>query len=440
MKKLLIGLGVAACAGCASDPDATAKTMDFLGTVAAVAIEATTPPPPPPPPQTVIVQQPVVVAQPTIVQQPVIQQPVVVAPQPVVQPPAVQAPAAVAPAVAPVVEAAPPVTAPTTATDTAEPELRYGKLKFVKCATPDQIAAARQKIVAAGKRLDEIGLTFEKGVDEATVAATIAQFPTAKSVACDRVQFTSTAAFAQLRNATSVEICGASNLDVAPLAGLKQLTKLRFSYSRIDDLSPLAGLPALEDIDFYGAQIRDFSPLAACLRLKRVYFYAAKCPPEGYASLGNLKQVKQFHGGLTKMTSIAWVRQVPQAEELKIFSEKIADFTPLQALPNLTYLRCWNMYASNLSLPLGDLAVLANCRKLRKLELPGSSYVNTAALAGLTELEELDLSGAKNPVDVSFAAKLPKLRRINLSATEVVNGATLPASVRVTKNDKTRGL
>ena len=42
MKKLMIGLGLAVCVGCASDPEATAKTMNFLGTVAAVAIEATT--------------------------------------------------------------------------------------------------------------------------------------------------------------------------------------------------------------------------------------------------------------------------------------------------------------------------------------------------------------------------------------------------------------
>ena len=52
---------VVVCAGCSSDPESTAKTMDFLGTVAAVAIEASQPPPPPPPPA-VIVQQPALVA------------------------------------------------------------------------------------------------------------------------------------------------------------------------------------------------------------------------------------------------------------------------------------------------------------------------------------------------------------------------------------------
>ena len=448
MKKLMMGVAaVVVCAGCSSDPESTAKTMDFLGTVAAVAIEASQPPPPPPPPA-VIVQQPVVVAQPALVAQPVVvaqpaavQPPVVAAapavavPQPAVTPPP-SVPAAPPPAVAPsAVSASPAPAAPpsaaqaaapalpaaaapvrTTATDTAEPECKYGSLVFKKPATPEQIAAAKAKLT--GRR---VGLVFEKGADAETVAAALAQCPEATTVRVRDVKGVALAGFASLRNVTDLELHDIENLDLAPLAGL----------------------PALRNIGLYGSQVKDFSPLASCPNLDRVYYYAVKTTPEGYASLGTLKQVKKFHGGLTKMTSLEWLRQVPQAEELKVFAEKFADLTPIQALPNLTYLRCWNMKGDNLSTPLGDLAFLAHNTKLRTLELPGCRFTNTAVLAGLPALEKVDFSGAKEPVDVAFAAKLPKLRLLNLRDCQVVNGAvlgTLPKTVRVTTSKKTTGL
>ncbi|MBQ8113732.1 MAG: hypothetical protein IJ146_11080 [Kiritimatiellae bacterium] len=470
MKNLKVAFGCAAlvCAGCTSDPEGFTKAMDVLGTAATIAIEASQPPPPPPPPP-VVVHQPVVVAQPVVVQQPVVTQPVVVqqpvmvqqpvvaqpvvqqpvvqAPavqqQPVAAPPAVQAPAAAAPAVAvPAADVAAFAKARTTAADTAEPEFKYGSLRFSKPATPEQIAAAKQKIDEAGMSTQNVRLQFSK-VDDATVAAAIAQFPSATEVSVSGSQLSTLAPFALLSNATKLAIKDVKNLDIAPLAALRKIRSLDFTYSEIADLSPLAGMTELADIEFYGSKLKDFSPLAACPKLDRVYFYAAELPPEGYASLGALKQVKKFHGGLTKMTSIEWLRQVPQAEEVKIFAEKIPDLSPIASLPNLTYLRLWNMDGGNLSTPVGDLAFLANNKKLKKLELPGSRYVNTAALAALTALEVVDLSGAKEPVSVAFAAKLPALKTLDLNGATVTDGAvvaSLPKTVRVRTNKKTQGV
>ena len=191
------------------------------------------------------------------------------------------------------------------------------------------------------------------------------------------------------------------------------------------------------------AELADFTPLASCPKLDRVNFYAAKLPPAGYASLGALKQVKKFHGGLTKMTSIEWMKQVPQAEEVKIFAEKIPDLTPIASLPNLTYLRLWNMDGGSLSTAVGDLAFLSGNKKLKKLELPGSRYVNTDALAALPLLETVDLYGAKNPVSVAFATRLPKLKILGLGGATVTDGAvvaSLPKTVRVRTDKKTQGV
>ena len=467
--KVVLGCTAAAClAGCTSDPEGFAKAMDIIGTTAVAVIDATQPPPPPPP--TVVVAQPVVaapviatpvVAQPVIAQPvvaaPVVQAPVVQAPvvqppvvqAPVVQPPVVQAPP-VQPVAAPVQEAvqqaAAPVTAAalprTSATDTAEPEFKYGTLTFKKPATPEQILAAKEKMAAANANLTRLALSIDKA-DEATVAAACATFPQADRVTVNNTPLASAAPFALLTNATRLEIKNVKNLDIAPLATLQKLETVSFTYSQVLDLAPLAALPALKEAEFYGAEIASFAPLAACPQLKRVYFYAAKTTPEGYASLGTLKQVKQFHGGLTKMTSIEWLRQVPQAEEVQIFAEKIADLSPLASLPNLKYLRLWNMKGGNLSTPVGDLAFLAPCTKLERLELPGSAYTNTDALAGLPALKSVDLSGAQNPVSVAFAAKLPALTYLNVSSATVTDGnlvASLPKTVRVSSDKKTVGL
>ena len=101
------------------------------------------------------------------------------------------------------------------------------------------------------------------------------------------------------------------------------------------------------------------------------------------------------------------------AEELKVFAEKIDDFTPLASLPNLRYLRAWNMDGGNLATAFGSLKVLANATKLERLELPGSVVADFEALAALTALKDLDLT-VKCDVDLAFAKGLKSLRKLTL--------------------------
>jgi Leucine-rich repeat (LRR) protein len=255
------------------------------------------------------------------------------------------------------------------------------------------------------------------GPDYATLAAACAKFPEAQTVQIDECPgITSIAPLALMVNATRIKVSNFKNLDISPLSGLVKLELLEFMYSEIADLTPIGALPKLKKVDFYGAVLNDFSPLAGCPSLDEVYFYAAKLPPENYATLGNLKQVKKFHGGLTKMTSIAWLAQVPQAEELVIFAEKIADLSPLAGATNLKYLRVWSFDGGSMAPVLGDLSLLANLKNLETLELPSSSYSNLAALGGLTKLKKIDLSGAKAPLDLAFARSLPALEELDVSS------------------------
>lgn len=328
----------------------------------------------------------------------------------------------------------------TTSTDTAVPEVKWGNIYVRKPATPEQVLAAKKAFLADNREMPDASVRFEN-VDDATVSATLAVFHQAASVDVTKSTLTTLAPFALLRNATKISLNKVDCNDMKPFAGLTQLKTLSLHYCTIADFSPLAGLKSLEYIDLYGANVTgSFAPLAACPKLQKIDFYAVKGPSEVYDSLGALVQVKEFHGGLTKMTSLKWLRTVPQTETLKVFAEKIDDFTPISTLVNLTYFRGWSMDGGSMATALGDLSFLAPCRKLKKLELPSSSYSNTALIGTFTELEELDLSKAKQPVDVSFVKSLPKLKRISLYGTQVVNGSAIPASVKVYSDKNTTGL
>jgi len=328
----------------------------------------------------------------------------------------------------------------TTATDTAVPEVKWGRLNVKKPATPEQVLEAKNAYLAEKRDMANASIQFEN-VDDATVSATLAVFHQAVNVDVKKSKLTTLAPFALLRNARRIGLNDVDCTDMKPLSGLVGLKTLSLHYCTITDFSALATLRSMEDLDLYGSKVDcSFAPLAACPKLRKIDFYAVKGPQSTYDSLGALAQVKEFHGGLTKMTSLAWVKTVPQMETLKVFAEKIDDLTPISTLVNLTYFRGWNMDGGSMSTALGDLSFLAPCRKLKKLELPGSAFSNVALIGTFTELEELDLSRVKQPVDVSFVKSLPKLKRISLYSTQVVNGSAIPASVKVYKDKNTTGL
>lgn len=360
---------------------------------------------------------------------------------PAVAAPTVQEAPPAEPVAAPVVDAASFATQCTTATDTAVPSVSGDVVTFTKPATPAQVKEAKDAFVASGRETSDAGLTFDKGVDDATVAAALAAFPDAWSVTVKEAKISTFAPFALLGEVKRISFSHVRCADTKPFAGCANLTSLELKYCDISDLSGFGGLESLERVNLYGSSVTcSFAPLAKCSSLEVIDFYAVKGPKATYDSLGALTQVKEFKGGLTKMTSLKWLLTCPQTEVLEVFSENIDDFSPISSLPNLVRFRGWNMDGGSMASALGDLSFLSPCKKLQKLELPGSAYSNIAVIGTFAELEELDLSSAKQPIDVSFVASLPKLERLTVRGTEVVNGTAIPAKVKIYKDNKTKGL
>lgn len=287
----------------------------------------------------------------------------------------------------------------------------------LKGADVAEVAAAAEEFKALGGSAS-VSLTLEM-CDAGALAAAAQAWPGATSVSitdtdADRklADLAPVAAFTAARRVSITSV----KADFAPLAALAGVRRLALKYCEIADLAPVAALPALAELDLYGSKVKDFAPLAAAKSLRTIDYYAVNplVPGEDcYRSLGTLKQVTAFHGGLTKMTSLAWLKEVPQAEEVKIFAEKIDDFTPLASLPNLRYLRAWNMDGRNVATAFGSLKVLANATKLERLELPGSVVADFDALAALTALKTLDLA-VKCDVDLAFAKGLRNLKKLTL--------------------------
>ena len=308
-------------------------------------------------------------------------------------------------------------TARTTATDTAVPEVSYGTVTLKKPAMPEQIAEAKNAFLGEKRKLENASIRFEgKTVDDATVAATLAAFHQAGNVSARECAITTLAPFALLRNLQQLSLEKIDCTDMKPLTGLSRLKSVRLHYSKIGDFTPLATLAALRDLDLYGATLsHPFTPLAACAQLESIDYYATKAEPSLYDSLGDLKQVKKFQGGLSKMTSLAWLRRVPNAEDVTVFAEKLEDFDAIGTVTALKRFKGWNMKGDSMSTKLGDLKFLANCKNLEIVELPGSDYTNLEVLTTLPKLRELTLDGAVGVLDLAFLRSLPGLTRLGIS-------------------------
>lgn len=391
-----LGIGLSVQAGFWDTVSKIQKTVDTVKAVGEV-LEGS------PRPATTVAPQAVTPATPTVVSQPTaaVQQQVA----------AVQSVANASPE-----EIAAFAGARTTAAETAVPELKYGTLYVKKPATPEQIATAKSGWLKEGKRLENVSIRFEN-VDDATVAATLAAFYPAKSVNLDKSPLVTTLApFALMRQATSLYLNKAPASDLKPLSGLSKLKTLSLKYATVGDFAPLATLTSLDELDLYGATLSSgFSPLAACPKLRKICYYATKLEPDLYDSLGDLKQVKIFDGGLTKMTSLSWLRRVPAAEEIQVFAEKVSDYEAIGTVVALKKVRLWNLCGDRMSTKPGDLAYLAACKNLEIVELPGSDVSNLAVLGSLPKLREISLNGVTMPVDLGFLRSTPGVKKLTIS-------------------------
>ena len=146
-------------------------------------------------------------------------------------------------------------------------------------------------------------------------------------------------ALATMTALAELDIYGARITSLAGLTGLP-LRRLRLIWAhQISDLGPIGTLHRLEVLTIGDMKrAHDFSPLAGCRALKALHLEAGMW-------------------GSQKVDSLAFLRSLPQLEELSMHYLALAevDLSPICALTNLRYLHLPTKY------PLREYARLAVC-------------------------------------------------------------------------------
>jgi len=340
---------------------------------------------------------------------------------PAAAPASTAATSAAAPASTAVASAAPTAGLPRTqAKETAVPKVGFGSVSLEKPATPEQIDEARRAFIDKKYSLANVSLTVDE-VDDETVTCLLVAFPEVRSLEIWNTPLKSLDAVGSCKGLVDLQIKGGQLPDLAPLAGNGKLKVLRLPQTTIRSLAPLGGLANLEKIVLDDATFDDFTPLAKCPKLEEVDFSGATVPDEKQGTLGQLKQVVRFYGTFKGMTSVAWAKGIPQATTLHVGRGKIGDFSPLSALVNVEELHLWGLKQRGDAQPIGSLSFLKPCVKVSRLNLAQSDYVDFAVVGGMKDLQDLNLAGSVNPIDLSVLKDLPKLRKLDLSDCEVTH-------------------
>lgn len=209
--------------------------------------------------------------------------------------------------------------------------------------------------------------------------------------------------------------------NLEPILALPGLTKLGLNYADLTktDLTALAKLTKLANIDLYGAKIKDFSPLAACPALKELMYYATK--GSDYSTLGKITQIEILKGGLTDLKDISWVSTLPNLKKFDVFAEYVTDYTPLTNCKKLEYFQIWSM---RVPLDMTSLSKVTWLKTLKVWSMDG--VINLSAIGNMTGLEHLILqdvnSKGGDPINVADFAKLPNLKKLDLSSSKRVTG------------------
>ncbi|MBQ3643774.1 MAG: hypothetical protein II961_04175 [Candidatus Riflebacteria bacterium] len=315
----------------------------------------------------------------------------------------------------------------------------------------DEIIAQVKEKFESNKSADyaKASLSFYKVPAEQALKA-IKTFPNVKKLSFNSVNLTNLDFVKEMPNLEEISYSGTWDfkepMDLSALTGNTKLVEFRMSSTIIKDLtplstctnlkkvstymstiqnntiSPLKTLVNVEDLDLYGTNVDDFSHLAPLTKLRDICVYATK-PNEGaeldYNKLAEIKSLVNIHAGLTKMTSVAFLKDLPNIKSLKFLGEDIDD---LETLENSTIekIRFWSHRKKI------DGAKLGKAKTLKELTLEGIDVLtNIDGLGNLTNMRELyikdikDHNSPETAIDTSILANMKNLKKVSFEKVEI---------------------
>ena len=140
------------------------------------------------------------------------------------------------------------------------------------------------------------------------------------------------------------------------------VSQVDLRYAVVKDLAPLCALGMLNNVDLYGATVTDYGQLENCSKLTKVTTYASKTAD--FSALKKIKSLEEINGGLTDLSDVSWVTELPNLKKFDVFAEKVHDFAPI-AKSTIEDFKVWSMKDDI------DLSSLANAKNIKKFTIWG---------------------------------------------------------------------
>jgi Leucine-rich repeat (LRR) protein len=211
-----------------------------------------------------------------------------------------------------------------------------------------------------------------------------------------------------LKKLGGLDLTGDPVTSLEPLGQLPQLQVLRLSStSDLLDLTPLGTAKALVRLDLVNNALADLTPLGKIATLDELWLNDSTFTvPNSLSALTNVKKLYLSGTALTDATPLA---ALPQLTELNLDgNSNLTNFNKLSTLVNLTYLDAG--YTG-----ISSVAAVASMTKLQTLYLYSDNVADITPLQGLTQLQTLALNF--NPVtDIT-----PLVANAGIAAGDSVN-------------------
>jgi hypothetical protein len=202
------------------------------------------------------------------------------------------------------------------------------------------------------------------------------------------------------------------------LTKLLQLEVLGLFGSKIESIDFMSQFENLRQFVLHDAgSLTNLHPLAQLKKLKKIYLFDLRVDPVPvFSELDQLSHisVRGIPGRTGLLRDIAAAR--PTLTTLFICGDaNLTSIAELKSMPELYY---FGLQAC----PVSDVAVLAELRKLRRVELSWTKVTDVRPLAALPELRQLELRGCPPELDLSPLSALPRRIELRLLPNQQVLG------------------
>lgn len=289
----------------------------------------------------------------------------------------------------------------------------------------------------------------------------IAAFPGIKSINLNQVEVGNLEFVKNLTNLEEITVSYDKKyepLDISALNGNTKLTKVYISSARISDISPISGctnvanltfyscvlmnnsikpiaaLTNVKELSLYGCNVDDFAHLAPMTNLKRINIYATKANDGAtldYNHLSEIKSLEDIKAGLTQMTSVAFMKDLPNVKNIEFLGEQLTDYETLENCKPLESIMYWAHNQMDL-----DGNKIGKAQSLKKLKIWSTkNVINWAGLSNLTNLEDLriltvrECNSPETAIDTSFMANMTKLKEVQFSEVQINGLAKMGSAV-----------